>query len=43
MKRSIALICPYFNTARMVREYTERYYLPGIEAATRLASSGATG
>jgi glycogen phosphorylase len=30
MKRSIALICPYFNTGRMVGEYTERFYLPGI-------------
>jgi starch phosphorylase len=31
MKRSIAAICPYFNTGRMVSEYTERFYLPGIE------------
>ncbi len=33
MKRSIARIAPYFNTERMVREYTERFYLPGIQAA----------
>ena len=31
MKRSIASIAPYFNTARMVREYTERYYLNAIK------------
>ena len=31
MKRSIASIAPYFNTARMVREYTERYYLSAIK------------
>ncbi|HEY8601720.1 MAG TPA: alpha-glucan family phosphorylase [Thermomicrobiales bacterium] len=31
MKRSIAAIAPYFNTARMVREYTERYYLNAIK------------
>jgi len=28
MKRSIALLTPRFGTARMVREYTERCYLP---------------
>jgi starch phosphorylase len=28
MKRAIALLTPRFGTARMVREYTERYYLP---------------
>ena len=31
MKRSIALIAPQFNTGRMVREYTERYYLSGLK------------
>ena len=31
MKRSIASIAPHFNTARMVREYTERYYLSAIK------------
>lgn len=30
MKRSIALNAPRFNTGRMVREYTERCYLPGL-------------
>jgi glycogen phosphorylase len=28
MKNSMTHICPYFNTNRMVREYTERCYLP---------------
>ncbi|MBD3867331.1 MAG: alpha-glucan family phosphorylase [Acidobacteria bacterium] len=28
MKRAIADLAPRFSTARMVREYTERYYLP---------------
>jgi starch phosphorylase len=27
MKASIASLCPHFNTNRMVREYTERFYL----------------
>ena len=28
MKSSMAEICPVFNTNRMLREYTERFYLP---------------
>jgi starch phosphorylase len=32
MKRSIGLIAPYFNTGRMVREYTEKFYLSAMEA-----------
>ncbi len=27
MKSSIATLCPFFNTHRMVQEYTERFYL----------------
>lgn len=34
MKRSIALIAPYFNTERMVREYAENYYLPILNEAS---------
>ncbi len=30
MKNSIKTIVPYFSTDRMVREYAERYYIPGI-------------
>ena len=39
MKRSIALIAPYFNTERMVREYTERFYIPGIEGMAAQSTS----
>lgn len=28
MKGSMTAICPVFNTNRMIREYTERFYLP---------------
>jgi len=28
MKSSMAEICPFFNTNRMIREYSERFYLP---------------
>ena len=31
MKASIGNLCPSFNTHRMVREYTERFYLPMAE------------
>jgi starch phosphorylase len=34
MKASIGNLCPTFNTHRMVREYTERFYLP-MAAKTR--------
>jgi starch phosphorylase len=49
MKSAIALLVPTFNTARMVREYAERFYVPGaalshhmmadkLAAATTLAA-----
>lgn len=28
IKASMATVCPTFNTGRMVREYTERFYIP---------------
>ena len=31
IKASMATVCPTFNTARMVQEYTERLYIPGLE------------
>jgi len=31
MKASMASLCWYFNTHRMVREYAERFYLPACE------------
>ena len=40
MKASIASLCHYFNTHRMVREYTERFYLLAAERSQQLASDG---
>ncbi|MEZ4655036.1 MAG: alpha-glucan family phosphorylase [Candidatus Eisenbacteria bacterium] len=31
MKKAIGMLAPRFNTARMVREYAENYYLPATE------------
>lgn len=36
MKRSIATLAPVFNTSRMVEEYTQRYYIPGMKRFHRL-------
>jgi starch phosphorylase len=36
MKRSISVDCPFFNTNRMVQEYTERCYWPSYERFARL-------
>ena len=36
MKGSLKNLCPIFNTHRMVREYTERFYLPAFERFGRL-------
>jgi starch phosphorylase len=36
MKRSIATIAPAFNTSRMVKEYAERYYVPGARSYLRM-------
>jgi starch phosphorylase len=40
MKHAMRTVCPVFNCYRMVREYTERLYLP---AAQRWAALGANG
>jgi starch phosphorylase len=40
MKASIGNLCHYFNTHRMVREYTERFYLPAAEQQGRLMADG---
>jgi starch phosphorylase len=43
MRESMARLTPRFSTNRMVREYTERYYLPGAAAFRRRAvDHGAT-
>ncbi|MCS6953930.1 MAG: alpha-glucan family phosphorylase, partial [Bryobacteraceae bacterium] len=41
MKASIASLCHYFNSHRMVREYTEVFYLIGHLRFTQLAADGA--
>lgn len=38
MKASIGSLCHFFNTHRMVREYTERFYLPGADRYQRLTA-----
>jgi len=40
IKAAMKAICPYFNTARMVREYTQRFYLPGTARYIRLTKDG---
>jgi starch phosphorylase len=40
MKASIGNLCYYFNTHRMVREYTERFYMPAAERQGRMAADG---
>ena len=39
MKAAMKAICPYFNTNRMVREYTERFYVPLAQRYTRLTEN----
>jgi starch phosphorylase len=36
LKESVATLGPIWTSTRMVREYTEHYYLPGRESARRL-------
>jgi starch phosphorylase len=36
MKMSMKAICPTFNTHRMLREYTEKYYIPCCERFDKL-------
>ncbi len=38
MKASLRDLCSFFNTHRMVQEYTERLYLPAAELAGRLGA-----
>ncbi|NNG47416.1 MAG: alpha-glucan family phosphorylase [Deltaproteobacteria bacterium] len=40
MKTSMRNLGAYFNTARMVQEYAERFYLPAHRAGVRLAKDG---
>lgn len=38
MKISIETLCHFFNTHRMVQDYTERFYLPGAELYQQLTA-----
>ena len=40
MKRAMRTICPVFNAYRMVREYTERLYIPAGAQWERLGADG---
>ena len=40
MKASLRDLCPVFNTDRMLKEYSELYYLPGWERARRFTDNG---
>ncbi len=40
IKRSIRQMAPHFSTGRMVREYTERFYMPSSETYGRMAAEG---
>jgi len=43
MKNAIARLAPEFNTARMVREYTELFYAPAIALAHQMTDDGLAG
>jgi glycogen phosphorylase len=38
MKQSIATLGPYFSTGRMVKDYTQKFYMPAAESYLRLQS-----
>jgi glycogen phosphorylase len=40
MKTAMGAVCPEFNAHRMVREYAERFYLPGMRRGAELATEG---
>jgi starch phosphorylase len=42
MKNAIAKLVPRFNTARMVREYSSRFYVPAIKLTLKLAENDLT-
>ncbi|MGB1125115.1 MAG: alpha-glucan family phosphorylase [Phycisphaeraceae bacterium] len=43
MKQSIAELTPFFNTNRMVQQYTEQFYLPALARGRALMADGLTG
>jgi len=42
MKAAVAALSPFFNTHRMVQEYTERFYLPASQRYRELTADGFT-
>jgi starch phosphorylase len=40
IKASMKTICPYFNTNRMLRDYTQQMYLPAARRADRVCADG---
>lgn len=40
IKRSVAKLAPYFSTCRMVKEYTDRFYMPASAGYLRLTENG---
>jgi starch phosphorylase len=43
MKNSMRTLCPYFNTDRMVAEYTEKFYVPARTSLRVLQDDDVTG
>ncbi|MGQ9631739.1 MAG: glycosyltransferase family 1 protein [bacterium] len=43
MKTAMRILCPMFNTNRMVHEYTKRFYLPSAQRYRRLSENGMAG
>jgi starch phosphorylase len=43
MKNAISRLVPEFNTARMVREYTERFYVPAVRETHRMIDGDLAG
>ena len=43
MKNAISKLVPEFNTARMVREYTEKYYVPAIALSETMMAGNLSG
>jgi starch phosphorylase len=43
MKNAIASLTPTYNTSRMVKEYTERFYVPSIDCVRRMTEGGCKG
>jgi starch phosphorylase len=43
MKSAISKLVPDFNTARMVREYTEKYYVPAVRLSANMTADDLAG